>query len=102
MSADADVPAEHISFNGINAVDGLPLTSELTAGQLAQLARGPGLTEMELRMMAVKTSKEATLGLGLGYVGTDLASVGWAVVFPSHLRPCPSPRSPRTASGTPA
>jgi Peptidase family C25 len=76
--------AEALVFNGVNGATGEYLLPEMTAQQLAQLARGESWDAQHLNELKwwYRRTTEATFGPKEGVEPRDLAQSGWGLIMP--------------------
>jgi hypothetical protein len=77
--------AEALVFNGVNGATGDYLLPEMTAQQLAQLARGESWDSQHLNELKwwYRRTTEATFGPKEGVEPKDLAQSGWGLIMPA-------------------
>lgn len=79
-------------LNGIDATTGSYLTPELTVEQLARVVRGIQIDPNDPHFQDLQGRKSQTdlgnhLGVASGIDANNLASAGWAVIFPHNIDP---------------
>jgi hypothetical protein len=81
--------AEALTFNGINGATGEYLLPEMTAQQLAQLARGESWDAQHLSELKWRHHRttEATFGPVEGVDPTDLGQAGWGLIMAAGADP---------------
>lgn len=70
-----------LSFNGVNASTGLPLTPALSAAEVARLAQGESW-DPEHRSELESWNDESHMDVGFGIDHRRLEETGWGVIFP--------------------